>query len=105
MADHACWNDEESARKVKKHRFGGVRCAEVRRGLAGGMMERHEAEARNGCLTRFASGRRGEEEEEEEAAATDGAAGGEKLMAIGDETERDGARAEWASRGMGAIIV
>jgi len=22
--DHACWNDEESARKVRKHRFGMV---------------------------------------------------------------------------------
>lgn len=85
--DHACWNDEESARKVKKHRFGGVRCAEVK-GL-GGMMERHEAEAQKWVLDKVREWVGEEEEEEEEqAAATDGAASGEEANGDrGDETE------------------
>ncbi|KAG0648163.1 Cryptic loci regulator [Hyphodiscus hymeniophilus] len=41
--DHACWNDEESARKVKKQRFGGVKMAEVT-GL-NAMMRRHLKDA------------------------------------------------------------
>jgi histone deacetylase 6 len=27
--DHACWNDEDSSRKVKKQRFGGVKMSDV----------------------------------------------------------------------------
>lgn len=41
--DHACWTDEESARKVRKNRFGSVKMAEVV-GL-GNMLRMHEAEA------------------------------------------------------------
>jgi histone deacetylase 6 len=41
--DHSCWNDEEAARKVKKHRFGGVKMSEVA-GLAK-MMNRYLREA------------------------------------------------------------
>ncbi len=33
--EHACWSDEESSRKVKKHRFGHVVCAEIERGAGG----------------------------------------------------------------------
>jgi histone deacetylase 6 len=48
--DHACWNDEQSAHKVKKQRFGGVRCAEVT-GLSA-MMQRYEAEAQSWVLAK-----------------------------------------------------
>jgi histone deacetylase 6 len=34
--EHACWSDEESSRKVKKHRFGKVICADIEKGGGGG---------------------------------------------------------------------
>jgi histone deacetylase 6 len=41
--DHACWNDEDAARKVKKQRFGGVKMSEVT-GVSA-MMRRYLPEA------------------------------------------------------------
>lgn len=50
--DHACWSDEESARKVRKHRFGQVIMADIRvgkgevdGGAVGRMLKRHEGDS------------------------------------------------------------
>jgi len=47
--DHACWSDEDSSRKVKKHRFGRVVCAEIERDGGGGdvgrMLKRYQTES------------------------------------------------------------
>lgn len=66
--DHACWNDEAAARKVKKQRFGGVRMSEVK-GLSA-MLRRYAGDA-----MAFVAGKTGEMLE--------------RLRGEGDKTEED----------------
>ncbi|KAI0156355.1 histone deacetylase [Xylariaceae sp. FL1272] len=68
-ADHACWTDEDLAKKVQKKRFGGVRKSE-QVGL-NRMMEAHAGDVQKWILERL---REGEEGEEGEGAGQDGEA-------------------------------
>ena len=66
-ANHACWSDEELAKKVSKRRFGGVRRSPYA-GLAR-MMDEHADEVRTFVLERLTP----DEEEDEDGRLEKGA--------------------------------
>lgn len=89
--DHACWSDEESSRKVKKHRFGRVICAEIERGGGGGevgrMLKRYQTESTAFVATKVAEWERDrlgdrdpDETEDEGEAEAEAEAEGERQM-------------------------
>jgi histone deacetylase 6 len=62
-ADHACWNDEDLAKKVLKKRFGGVK--KSTQTSLNRMMEAHASEVQEWILQRLADGKSGNTTEEE----------------------------------------
>lgn len=62
-ADHACWSDEELAKKVLKRRFGGV-MKSTQTGL-NRMMEAHAEEVHKWITSRLVQERSGNTTEEE----------------------------------------
>ncbi|KAH6717606.1 hypothetical protein BKA61DRAFT_289348 [Leptodontidium sp. MPI-SDFR-AT-0119] len=88
--DHACWSDEEAARKVRKNRFGRVELADItiRKGgvdgsCIGKMLRRHEADGQSWIKKQVREWERNhleEESEEEEEEFETAAAGVDTVM-------------------------